>query len=352
VISAETKIHSLLKACSLTPTHLDIREDSVSQRLHRFKKEWSSGALGLECLIVTPIYPAFRSRRSPPRSHTGKREEIAEFVAFLKVWLSSDFNSPPFDKPVVLSFDGGREYKIPPSEYMLARRARVVGIRQVLKYAIEEDHIKALPIIPRVGKIEPSPRPWLTRAEFDHLRRVSLERIATAENPRVARQRQDLHDFIVCMVESTARVSELRNLTVGHVKIEKYPFNGEPYATLTIQGKTGHRVAIAGGKFPAVFERRAANLKAGDLLWPHTQRDAFRELLDAAGLRRDAFGVLRNLKSVRATAISLRILSQAPSPDLIMIARNAGTSVAMIDAFYARRLSAEMAAERLSRSVI
>jgi hypothetical protein len=56
-----------------------------------------------------------------------KRDEIAEFVAFLKVWLSSDFNSPPFDKPVVVTFDGGREYKIPPSEYMLARRARVVG---------------------------------------------------------------------------------------------------------------------------------------------------------------------------------------------------------------------------------
>ena len=57
-----------------------------------------------------------------------KREEVAEFVAFLKVWLSSDFNSAPFDKPVVLTFDGGREYKIPPSEYMLARRARGIKV--------------------------------------------------------------------------------------------------------------------------------------------------------------------------------------------------------------------------------
>lgn len=36
-------------------------------------------------------------------------------------------------------------------------------------------------------------------------------------------------------------------------------------------------------------------------------------------------------------------------PNLLMIARNAGTSVAMIDAFYARRLSAEMGKDLLTQ---
>lgn len=51
-----------------------------------------------------------------------KRQEVGEFIEFLKIWLSSDFNSPPFDKAVVLKIDEGREYRIPAGEYMLARR--------------------------------------------------------------------------------------------------------------------------------------------------------------------------------------------------------------------------------------
>jgi hypothetical protein len=226
----------------------------------------------------------------------------------------------------------------------------VMIVRQVLKYAIEEGHLAALPLIPKVGKIDANPRPWLTRAEFDHLYSACVDRIVSAENARVKAQRQDLDDFLLALVESTARVSELRTLTVGQVQAVE-PKDGDPYCVLQITGKTGHRTCIAGGFFPAIFERRAKGLKATDPLWAHSQRDAFRELLTAAKLRTDAFGHTRNLKSIRATAISFRILSQAPNPDLLTIARNAGTSIAMIDAFYARRLSAELAAERLSKSV-
>jgi len=49
---------------------------------------------------------------------------------------------------------------------------------------------------------------------------------------------------------------------------------------------------------------------------------------------------------MRATAMCFRLLDER-NLNVLMIAPNAGTSVAMIDAFYARRLSAEMhASER------
>jgi hypothetical protein len=224
-------------------------------------------------------------------------------------------------------------------------------IRQVLKYAIEEGHLQQLPIIPKVGKIEANPRPWLTRAEWDHLMTVCFERLCAAENPRVRGQRQDLEDFLYCLLESTMRVSELRGLTAGQVRIDT-PKKGEPYAVIQVRGKTGYRTAIAGGVFPTIVERRAKGLKPGDLLWPHSQRDAFRELLLAAGLRTDEFGNPRNLKSIRATAISFRILAGAPSPNLLLIARNAGTSVTMLDNFYAKRLTAELGVDQLSGSLI
>jgi hypothetical protein len=53
------------------------------------------------------------------------------------------------------------------------------------------------------------------------------------------------------------------------------------------------------------------------------------------------------MKSLRATSISFAILD-SPSPNLLVIARNAGTSVAMIDQFHAERLTAEMHADELT----
>jgi hypothetical protein len=242
------------------------------------------------------------------------------------------------------------QYGEAPSNATLRKDA--ILLRQILKHAIEDGHITTLPPIPSPGKTEANPRPWLSRGQFQHLVTVGFERIGKAENARVQQQRWDLADFILAMLESTCRVSELRALTAGAVRIIKPPKPKQPYAVLQVRGKTGHRTVVAGGLFLGVYERRSKGLKPGDLLWKYGQRDAFRELLVAANLRTDEFGNTRNLKSIRATAISLRILSQAPSPDLLMIARNAGTSVAMIDAFYARRLSAEMAAEQLSKSLI
>lgn len=83
-------------------------------------------------------------------------------------------------------------------------------------------------------------------------------------------------------------------------------------------------------------------------MFPHHCRDGFRELLIAADLHEDHFGFTRNLKSMRATAISTRILEN-PTLNLAVIARNAGTSVAMIDNFYAARLTAEMSKHELSQ---
>ena len=85
------------------------------------------------------------------------------------------------------------------------------------------------------------------------------------------------------------------------------------------------------------------------LIFPVHHREAFTELLKAADLhidKRTRFE--RNFKSLRATSISFEILRGAPSPNLLMIARNAGTSVAQIDDFYARRLTALMGKDVLT----
>jgi integrase len=227
----------------------------------------------------------------------------------------------------------------------------VTLLRQILTHAIEEEHLTALPIIPPPGKVAANPRPWFTREEWDHLTTVALDRFdAVSRNRKLIRQREDLLDFIVMMVESCLRVGELRALTVGQVRVVPKTAKTQAHLLIDVKGKVGHRVAVAGGLAVVTFQRRAKGLKPHQRLFTTSQRDGFRELLIAANLRTDAFGNKRNLKSLRATAISFKVLAGAPSPNLLMIARNAGTSVTMIDSFYAKRLSAEMGAAELSRS--
>jgi integrase len=225
-------------------------------------------------------------------------------------------------------------------------------IRQVLKHAAMNGQMTGLPLIPKPGKIDANPRPWLTRDEWTRVATLAVERVADAPNARTKRQREDLYDFMVFMIESSMRVNELRDLTVAQVQFVDAHGDHPEHLVIDVHGKRGHRIAVVGGAAVGIFQHRSKGRKRTDRLWAHGQRDAFRELLIAAKLRTDAFGNERNLRSLRATAISFKILAGAPAPNLLMIARNAGTSVTMIDQFYARRLSAAMGVSELATSTI
>ena len=67
----------------------------------------------------------------------------------------------------------------------------------------------------------------------------------------------------------------------------------------------------------------------------------FRRVLEASGLRYGKRGQTRTLYSLRHSAITFRLL-YGRGIDLLTLARNARTSVEMIERFYASELSAEM----------
>ena len=64
-------------------------------------------------------------------------------------------------------------------------------------------------------------------------------------------------------------------------------------------------------------------------------------LLEMSALKRDNNGQSRTLYSLRHTAIMLRLIN-GRGINLLSLARNARTSVEMIDRFYAKHLTAEM----------
>lgn len=225
----------------------------------------------------------------------------------------------------------------------------LVCVRRILKHAVEEGWLDRLPLFPQLDKIEHNPRPWLDPDEWQTLQRVAKRRIQEAENPRTRRQREELYEMMLLMVHSCARVDEVRNLRVRDCTVKRLTPKGRPYLEMRIVGKRGYRKSIAWSGAVRAYERLVEweDLKPDDMLLTEPRHtDGFRELLDAAGLRRDADGNVRNMKSLRSTGLMLRIKSN-PSINLKLLAENAGTSVTMLDNFYLKKLTVDLHVEEL-----
>lgn len=232
-------------------------------------------------------------------------------------------------------------------EFYARRRSSGIGnhtlhknvtlVRQILKHCAEEELIDALPFIPRIGRIAHNPRKWLTPEEWKHLQGVSRQRIKDSENARTRQQRQDCHDFMTFMVHSMMRVEEVRHLTFGDCRLAKNSQGHDILIANVRVSKTGPRpgvVCLVGAA--AVYKRRKTEAtNPEDLIFPVLTRDAFKALLKAADLYEDADGNKRNLKALRATGISFRILEGA---NVVLVANNSGTSIGSISNFYAKYL--------------
>jgi hypothetical protein len=106
-----------------------------------------------------------------------------------------------------------------------------------------------------------------------------------------------------------------------------------------------------------VYERLKAHMAKSDLAGPNdylflpTIKDRaiagrlisqhFNKVLNAAGMKQGSLGQQRSLYSLRHTSIMFRLL-YGNGIDLLTLARNARTSVQMIEKFYASNLTSEM----------
>jgi len=93
-----------------------------------------------------------------------------------------------------------------------------------------------------------------------------------------------------------------------------------------------------GGREDYVFQPQHADNRDYAMRQLHRQFD---QLLKITNLKKDGRGEPRSLYSLRHTAIMFRLL-HADGLDLLTLARNARTSVEIIDRFYANYLTGEM----------
>ncbi len=250
----------------------------------------------------------------------------------------------------------------------------LVAIRKVLNYGVATNVIRSLPGFPR---IKPKDNP---RSSFEVLEYLKLFRTAKAcvghdipitktqasswEMGKVDRHfyvPEEMRWVIGFMVNSFIRPTDLRHLKHEHVQV----IRGEHvYLRLNLPESKRHDKPIV--TMPAavhVYEhlkRHAKSSRYGRetdyLFMPHLEDRkkaieqlgaCFKYIVQKARLGKSPKdGSARTLYSLRHTAITFR-LRYGKGIDLLTLARNARTSVVMIERFYASNLQAEMNIEML-----
>ena len=215
----------------------------------------------------------------------------------------------------------------------------IVVLRQVLKAALRQGWLKALPDLSAPyktnGKI--SHRAWFSPEEYKQLYAATRERV---ENPRKSKYQEDyedLHDFVLFMVNTGLRPDESKRIEFRDVKVVDDRDSGERILEIDVRGKrgVGFCKSMPGAVLPfqRVLKRRKP--KPTDLVFPKSHHDLFNNILDELGLKKDREGQRRTFYSLRHTYICLRLMEGA---DVYQVAKNCRTSVKMIEEFYAAHI--------------
>ena len=243
----------------------------------------------------------------------------------------------------------------------------LVILRKVLVHAKLSGAIDVLPEIPKI-KIVSTPRSAFTPTEYWAILRHTRSLINCPHplgTTELRRQYQvtaadsqlpiDLSWVITFMVNSFIRPSDLRTLKHRHVEIVR---NGVvQYLRLTLPETKKHGAPIvtlqpAVRVYQQIVKQRSktSNAKADDYLFlpQHQDRDyalkilsvMFSWVLSDLGLKQGAHSNNRTLYCLRHSAITFRLL-YGSGIDLLTLARNARTSVEMIQRFYASTVSPE-----------
>jgi integrase len=237
----------------------------------------------------------------------------------------------------------------------------IVTLRQVLKTAQRHGWVKFIPDLSppykTSGKI--SHRAWFSPEEYKRLYEATRKRAQTPPKPRWKWQCEQMHDYVLFMVNTGLRPDEGSRLEFRDVEIVEDRATGETILEISVRGKrgVGYCKSMPGAVLP--FERlrdrlrpkslgrsqsrqEAGDAAAGwtkpgpmDRLFPTSHRELFNALLNEEGLKKDREGLPRTAYSLRHTYICLRLMEGA---DIYQIAKNCRTSVEMIEKFYAAHI--------------
>jgi integrase len=150
---------------------------------------------------------------------------------------------------------------------------------------------------------------------------------------------EELHDYVLFMVNTGLRPDEARRLEFRDVEIVEDKSTGETILEISVRGKrgVGYCKSMPGAVLPfrrlrTRFAEREGKVELTDQLFTVNHRELLNAILDEEKLKLDREGDRRTAYSLRHTYICFRLMEGA---DIYQIAKNCRTSVEMIEKFYA-----------------
>lgn len=238
----------------------------------------------------------------------------------------------------------------------------IVCLRHVLKTAQRQGWIKFLPDLSPAykasGKI--SHRAWFSPDEYKTLYSATRKRADDPPKPRWKWECEQLHDFVLFMVNTGLRPDEAGRLEFRDVEVVEDVSSQETILEISVRGKrgVGYCKSMPGAVLPfqrllarkrlpkrnrkdswggsaATSPKELALPKPTDLLFPDLRAHHLNAVLEEKRLKKDREGLRRSAYSLRHTYICLRLMEGA---DIYQIAKNCRTSVEMIEKFYATHI--------------
>ncbi len=228
---------------------------------------------------------------------------------------------------------------------------RIYGdLRHFLTWCMDQGHIDALPKFPKVNSVA-SRRPHFDAKDWQKLTR-HLQEFVKIENRAIRRDRMMLRDYILILANTGIRVGEARTLKWRDLS-EVGGEDGAANIVLAVAGKTGKRDVVARSAEVKTYFKRIRDLRIEEMTTPETPKPkldpdslvfchkdgsaigtfkkSFAALVKAAKVEKDTHGDVRTIYSLRHTYATFRLHNGV---NHYTLARNMGTSVAMLEQHY------------------
>ena len=239
-------------------------------------------------------------------------------------------------------------------------------LKHFLQWCMDEGYLSELPRFPKVNGVASS-RPHFDAKDWAKLTR-QLREFVKVENRAIRRDRSMLRDYILILSNTGIRVGEARTLKWRDVT-EIGGGSGVPgNIVLTVSGKTGKREVVArSADVEKYFKRihdlrieelsdegnRTPKLNPQSLVFCHKDgspvgsfKKSFLALLQKAKVDKDSYGDMRTLYSLRHTYATFCLQNGV---QVYTLAKNMGTSVAMIEQYYGHTTNIQSANELTKR---
>jgi integrase len=183
-----------------------------------------------------------------------------------------------------------------------------------------------------------SHRAWFAPGEYKQLYEATRELAQNPSQPRWQTTYENLHDFVLFMVNTGIRPDEALGLQYRDIQIIRDPDSGDELLEITVRGKrgTGYCKSMPGAVRPFRRYQKRNGGTAKTPIFPKLPNQLFDKVLHGLDLKEDREGNPRTIYSLRHTYISLRLTERA---NIYEMTKNFRTSVEMIQKYYASHIA-------------